>query len=359
MPGFRKGKVPRQIVLQRLGRAEVLDETLREHLSRWWSRPSRPPTSCRRASRGRSGGAARGGRAVPLHRDRARCGRTAASPSRCCSRRRAPTPRAGRGRRRRARAAAHRRRAAPGCRRPRGRRGRLRRGGCQRRGGRRPVDGLRARGLFVQLGSGRLLEPLERAVIGLHPGQSATAEIPFGDDYHDPALAGHTATATVELRAIRERDDRPFDDELAATASEFGTVTDLRAAVEASSGRAARGRGHGPLPHRGPARPRPSRAGRPARRAGARPGGRPARLLRPRARAPRRRSPDLHADDGQSPASSCVGSSRATPSSRCARSSASRRSPTASRSRSTTTACASSSPRRPRARTAPIAWWRT
>ncbi|HEX4344443.1 MAG TPA: trigger factor family protein, partial [Solirubrobacteraceae bacterium] len=36
VPGFRKGRVPKQVVLQRLGREEVLDETLREHLQRWY-----------------------------------------------------------------------------------------------------------------------------------------------------------------------------------------------------------------------------------------------------------------------------------------------------------------------------------
>src|SRR4051794_17633835 len=37
IPGFRKGKVPPQVVLQRLGRDEVLEETLREHLMRWYA----------------------------------------------------------------------------------------------------------------------------------------------------------------------------------------------------------------------------------------------------------------------------------------------------------------------------------
>src|SRR3978361_461333 len=36
-PGFRKGRVPPAVVYQRLGREEVLDETLREHLDRWYA----------------------------------------------------------------------------------------------------------------------------------------------------------------------------------------------------------------------------------------------------------------------------------------------------------------------------------
>src|SRR5690349_8012951 len=37
IPGFRKGKVPPRVVMQRLGREEVLEETLREHLMRWYA----------------------------------------------------------------------------------------------------------------------------------------------------------------------------------------------------------------------------------------------------------------------------------------------------------------------------------
>ncbi|HEY5144410.1 MAG TPA: trigger factor [Solirubrobacteraceae bacterium] len=36
MPGFRKGKVPPQVIAQRLGRETVLDETIRQTLGRWY-----------------------------------------------------------------------------------------------------------------------------------------------------------------------------------------------------------------------------------------------------------------------------------------------------------------------------------
>src|SRR3954470_23763789 len=35
IPGFRKGKVPPAMVLQRMGREEVFEETMREHLPSW------------------------------------------------------------------------------------------------------------------------------------------------------------------------------------------------------------------------------------------------------------------------------------------------------------------------------------
>ena len=38
MPGFRKGKVPPQLVLQRIGRDAVMEEALREGLPGWYER---------------------------------------------------------------------------------------------------------------------------------------------------------------------------------------------------------------------------------------------------------------------------------------------------------------------------------
>jgi trigger factor len=38
VPGFRKGKVPAQVVMQRVGREAVLEETLREALPEWYER---------------------------------------------------------------------------------------------------------------------------------------------------------------------------------------------------------------------------------------------------------------------------------------------------------------------------------
>src|SRR5215210_6546884 len=38
MPGFRKGKVPAEIVIQRVGREGVLEETLRSALPEWYER---------------------------------------------------------------------------------------------------------------------------------------------------------------------------------------------------------------------------------------------------------------------------------------------------------------------------------
>src|SRR4029077_16124161 len=68
IPGFRPGKVPPAVVLQRMGREEVFEETMREHLPSWVGEAiaeARPPPG--RAPRG-GGGAIAEARLHPADR---------------------------------------------------------------------------------------------------------------------------------------------------------------------------------------------------------------------------------------------------------------------------------------------------
>jgi len=91
------------------------------------------------------------------------------------------------------------------------------------------VDALDAEGegqrdLVVELGSGRLVEEIERALTGATAGESK--EIDF-----EP-VDGSTAKATVEVKEVKEKVLPPLDDELARAASEFDTLEQLRADIE-------------------------------------------------------------------------------------------------------------------------------
>jgi trigger factor len=80
------------------------------------------------------------------------------------------------------------------------------------------------RDLVVELGSGRLLEEIERTLTGASPGETKEVEFESAD--------GSTATATVEVKEVKEKVLPPLDDELARTASEFDTLEELRADIE-------------------------------------------------------------------------------------------------------------------------------
>ncbi len=80
------------------------------------------------------------------------------------------------------------------------------------------------RDLVVELGAGRLIEELERALTGAATGETKEIELPQDD--------GTPTVATVTLKEIKEKELPPLDDELARAASEFDTLAELRADIE-------------------------------------------------------------------------------------------------------------------------------
>ena len=80
------------------------------------------------------------------------------------------------------------------------------------------------RDLVLELGSGRLVEEIERALIGASQGETKQVEFEFAD--------GSTGTATVEVKELKEKVLPPLDDDLARAASEFDTLEELRDDIE-------------------------------------------------------------------------------------------------------------------------------
>ena len=80
------------------------------------------------------------------------------------------------------------------------------------------------RDLVVELGAGRLVEELERTLIGAEPGERKEVELPQPD--------GSTVNATIALKEVKEKLLPPLDDEVARAASEFDTLDELRADIE-------------------------------------------------------------------------------------------------------------------------------
>jgi trigger factor len=80
------------------------------------------------------------------------------------------------------------------------------------------------RDYVVQLGTGRLVEELERSLRGMSPGETRTVTFKGPD--------GAEKTAEVTLKEIKEPVLPPLDDELAKSASEFETLAELREEIE-------------------------------------------------------------------------------------------------------------------------------
>ncbi|MBA3844905.1 MAG: trigger factor [Actinobacteria bacterium] len=85
-------------------------------------------------------------------------------------------------------------------------------------------DGTAQRDYVVELGSERLVEEIENGIRGLSPGESR--EIAY--ELQDAA----SRKATVVVKELKERVLPPLDDELAKTATEFDTLDELRTDIE-------------------------------------------------------------------------------------------------------------------------------
>lgn len=82
-----------------------------------------------------------------------------------------------------------------------------------------------ANDLSYQIGSGTMVDGIDEALIGLSAGEDATFETTLSGGDH----AGEDATIKVELSAVKERELPEVDDEFAQLASEFDTVDELKA----------------------------------------------------------------------------------------------------------------------------------
>jgi trigger factor len=80
------------------------------------------------------------------------------------------------------------------------------------------------RDLVLELGAGRLLEDVERALIGASPGDTRAVEYSLPD--------GSSRTTQVTVKEIKEKVLPPADDDFARAASEFDTYAELRNEIE-------------------------------------------------------------------------------------------------------------------------------
>jgi len=95
------------------------------------------------------------------------------------------------------------------------------------------VPDIATEGLSHEVGSGRLVEGLDEAIVGLSPGESRVFTTTFATGPH----AGKQAQVTVTVGSVKERELPEPDDEFAQLASEFDTIDELRANLADQVGR--------------------------------------------------------------------------------------------------------------------------
>ncbi|MDX6583549.1 MAG: trigger factor [Solirubrobacterales bacterium] len=99
-----------------------------------------------------------------------------------------------------------------------------------------PFEGSEGHDFVIELGSESLLAEFDAALTGASAGDERTVEVTFPDDHQPEQLAGKTATFAVTVKEVREKDLPELDDEFASEASEFETIEELRTEIRSRLG---------------------------------------------------------------------------------------------------------------------------
>src|SRR6266542_1737984 len=94
-----------------------------------------------------------------------------------------------------------------------------------------PFEGSEATDLMVELGTESLLQEFDAALAGASAGDEVTVEVGFPEDHRPETLAGKQAKFVVKVKEVREKELPELDDEFAAEASEFETLDELRGEI--------------------------------------------------------------------------------------------------------------------------------
>jgi trigger factor len=91
-----------------------------------------------------------------------------------------------------------------------------------------PFEGSTGKDFTVELGADGLIPEFDRGLAGKAAGDDVEIEVSFPDDHQPEDLAGKTATFAVKVNEVREKELPPLDDDFAQSASEFDTLDELR-----------------------------------------------------------------------------------------------------------------------------------
>jgi trigger factor len=91
-----------------------------------------------------------------------------------------------------------------------------------------PFEGGEARDQLIELGSGRLVPGFEDQLTGARAGDKRTVRITFPDDYGAEHLAGQEAEFEVTVNEVKRKELPELDDDFASDAAGFDTLEELR-----------------------------------------------------------------------------------------------------------------------------------
>jgi trigger factor len=94
-----------------------------------------------------------------------------------------------------------------------------------------PFEGGEGRDQLIELGSGRLIPGFEEQLAGAAAGDERKVELAFPEDYGAEHLAGQDAVFEVTVKEVKRKELPELDDDFAVEAAGFDTLDELRADI--------------------------------------------------------------------------------------------------------------------------------
>jgi trigger factor len=96
----------------------------------------------------------------------------------------------------------------------------------------KPIPGGEATDFQVELYEDRFIPGFVSGIVGINPGETKEISAQFPDPYANEELAGKAAVFTVTLKELKEKELPELNDDFAQEVSDFDTLAELRASIE-------------------------------------------------------------------------------------------------------------------------------
>ena len=96
-----------------------------------------------------------------------------------------------------------------------------------------PFDGGTAESQKLEIGSHSFIDTFEDQLVGLNIGDEKDVEVTFPEEYHAPELAGKPASFHVKVLGITEKQLPELDDDFAQDTTEFDSMEEYKADIQA------------------------------------------------------------------------------------------------------------------------------
>jgi trigger factor len=94
-----------------------------------------------------------------------------------------------------------------------------------------PFEGGEGRDQLVEVGAGRLIPGFEEGLVGIAAGEEKTVDATFPDDYAAKHVAGKPAVFQFTVKEVKHKDLPPLDDDFASDAAGYDTLDELRESI--------------------------------------------------------------------------------------------------------------------------------